>query len=690
LIFRERDPYAFSMSRWISIDYETGFARMETTTQINSPAYKGAVKKLNVPATIQETTTSSEVAQYGRMEERSRLHSQAPVEGESQVNIPATVHDNTTSSTKYARMEAVSQSNAPATLQDNNISSKVVEDARMEITSQPGGQATVQAAVEYKGPFSFLDGIQEKFLETPPDAGRFVEEMIPESLELIRSNVSGVAIPDEDDYTYYEDDDDDNASIHHDTEDDDAAISNAKYDNNARPLARPPASLTRVSAHVNETAGDGVLPAHLNDQLEKWYARHGRHVPKCVTRRRPVEMSEIWYRRKTKDPITWLHTSGAKLDVKWYHLPGFLNNSDHGPKLIVVSGSGVPPTIVSYNNAGGYIKGVRESGITYRIWCGVYGDKDGFEKSPSVIKMARANASHNFDPNKKAPAQKAGSTVLPTRVAVEVPTSSKMSSRARKPSTKYGAAPLSKKIKLSSSTPNNDETEEDLSDSTSLLNKFMASPPVVTGKPEVQWPSGVQASQLPLRYICYLCGKSRTEKNMLYYHLRKDHGVTSAEEDRIQQRRVLSPRALKAITHEENSNKPKAKLPEPVKLKLTQEPVSTVPRRTPEDIDKYIKSNTQVMFFSAQGGSSRCRMLTACDSVHKLFAQAIAGSVFTREKSRVLSVEIVDEEGELPVVEDDEDDFNDFIKQLRRASCWSVVGGKCRGDTIVYVREKWM
>jgi hypothetical protein len=306
------------MSRWISIDYETGYARMETITQINSPAYKGAVNQLNVPATIQETTTSSEVAEYGRMEERSHLHSQAPVEGEPQVNVPATIHDNTTSPTKYARMEAagqgqphsqasvkaVSQSNAPATLQDNNISSKVVEDARMEVTSQLGGQATVQAAVQYKGPVSFLDGIQDQSLETPPDSGRFVEEMTPESLELIRSTVSGVAIPDEDDYTYYEDDDDDNASIHHDTEDDDDAISVAMYDNNARPLARPPASMARVSAPVNETVGDGVLPAHLNDQLEKWYARHGRHVPKCVTRRRPVEMSEIWYRRKTKDPIT--------------------------------------------------------------------------------------------------------------------------------------------------------------------------------------------------------------------------------------------------------------------------------------------------------------------------------------------------------------------------------------------------
>ena len=688
---------------------------MQTTTQINSPAYMGAVSQLNgpelnVPATIQGTTTSSEVAEYGRMEERSQLHSQAPVEAESQVNVPATIHDNTTSSeeTKYARVEAtghdqphsqasveaVSQLNAPATLQDNNISSKVPEDARMEVTSQLGSQSTIQAAVQYKGPVSFLDGIQEQFLDPPPNTGSSVAEMTPESLELTRNNISGVAIPDEDDYTYHEEDDDDNASIHHDTEDDDDAISIAMYDNNAR----PPASLAHVSASVNQTAGDGVLPAHLNDQLEKWYARHGRHVPKCTTRRRPVEMSEIWYRRKTKDPITWLHTSGAKLDVKWYHLPSFLNNGDHGPKLIVVCGSGVPPTIVSYNNAGGYIKGVREPGITYRIWCGVNGDKDGFEKSPSVIKMTRTNARHNFNPNKKTPAQKAGSTALPNRVAVEVPTSSKKSTRTRKPSTKYDAVPLSKKVKLSSSTPNDDETEEDLSDSTSLLNKFMASPPVVTGKPEVEWPSGVQASQLPLRYICYLCGKSRTEKNMLHYHLRKDHGVKSADEDRIQQRRVLSPRALKAMSHTENSNKPKAKLPEPtklklpqpVKLKLTQEPVSTVPRRTPEDIDAYIKNNTQVMFFSALGGSARCRMLTMCDSVHKLFAQAIAGSVFTREKSRVLAVEVEDKEGELPVVEDDEDDFNDFIEQLRRASCWDVVGGQCRGDSIVYVREKRM
>jgi hypothetical protein len=104
-------------------------------------------------------------------------------------------------------------------------------------------------------------------------------------------------------------------------------------------------------------------------------------------------------------------------------------------------------------------------------------------------------------------------------------------------------------------------------------------------------------------------------------------------------------------------------------------------------LEKHIKINTQLMFFSL-AQEPRSRLFAACDSVHKLFAQATAGSVFTREEARVLAIEVEDQDGELPVVEDDEEDFQHFVTQLTNASCWTVKNGEVSGDTVVYVREK--
>jgi hypothetical protein len=89
----------------------------------------------------------------------------------------------------------------------------------------------------------------------------------------------------------------------------------------------------------------------------------------------------------------------------------------------------------------------------------------------------------------------------------------------------------------------------------------------------------------------------------------------------------------------------------------------------------------------------RPRMISACNTSNKLFAQASAGSVFRSShaagKTRVLSLRFNNQAELIPVVEEDEEDFESFIMTLRQASCWSRDDiGKMTGSCTVEVRAR--
>ena len=115
------------------------------------------------------------------------------------------------------------------------------------------------------------------------------------------------------------------------------------------------------------------------------------------------------------------------------------------------------------------------------------------------------------------------------------------------------------------------------------------------------------------------------------------------------------------------------------------------------EIDAHIRENTVVLFYADSSYSPhpppRPRMISACNTSNKLFAQASAGSVFPSShvagKTKVLSLRFNNQAELIPVVEEDEEDFEAFIMTLRQASCWSRDGtGKMTGSCTVEVRAK--
>ena len=529
-----------------------------------------------------------------------------------------------------------------------------------------------------KSAYSLTGSMHEQTDGPPPR--RTIAELTPESVEITRSNAERPIVPDTTDYSYHEEDDDDNTSIHHGTENEDETISVGAYDRAeqlANSLADP---LARTVALAPTSTDESVLPVRINDQLEKWYARHGRMIPKCVTRPAAGTMSNLWYHPNTRAAVRWMHRSGVALGVKWYDLPGRFKHDPHGhnPKLIVVSGPGVQPSIARYANAGGYVDGIMEPGVVYKIWQGVDGDKDGFENKPSVIKLSRGNAtsSSTITTTKTRPRS------LSHSILVEVPAVKERPERNRKPSARYStdtpqANQSSKKRKRSKSLLEIENDDEEPSDAATLLSKFMSSPGDRKTAP------GQKLTGVPPRYSCYLCSATRTERKLVRYHVRHDHGITTPDEARIMP--VNAPPVAASAASAVRSTEPR--------LEVTSEHISNSARETvASDVDAHIRNNTTLIFFSSRSDMPRTRTRTfaSCDTIQKLFAQATAGHVFNRENSRVLDVqiEIDGEDAELPIVEDDEQDYNDFVSQLQRSSGWTVVGGQIEGECVVFVREK--
>lgn len=113
------------------------------------------------------------------------------------------------------------------------------------------------------------------------------------------------------------------------------------------------------------------------------------------------------------------------------------------------------------------------------------------------------------------------------------------------------------------------------------------------------------------------------------------------------------------------------------------------------EIDTHIRENTVVLFYANRTRLPRPlpqpRMMSACDSVGKLFAQAKAGAVFPQSIEygdvKALAIKINNCVDILPMVQDDGEDFETFVSALRQATCWTKdAAGHLSGSCTVEVR----
>ena len=105
-------------------------------------------------------------------------------------------------------------------------------------------------------------------------------------------------------------------------------------------------------------------------------------------------------------------------------------------------------------------------------------------------------------------------------------------------------------------------------------------------------------------------------------------------------------------------------------------------------LEEHVRNNAVLLFFCTHSETPRVRLFHTCDSVQKLFAQALAGELFdeSRRGPKILSVKLAGQHKACKVVEDDEDDLESLQSAITRQSCWRILGGKIEGSCTVEVR----
>jgi hypothetical protein len=105
---------------------------------------------------------------------------------------------------------------------------------------------------------------------------------------------------------------------------------------------------------------------------------------------------------------------------------------------------------------------------------------------------------------------------------------------------------------------------------------------------------------------------------------------------------------------------------------------------------EHIQNNAVFLFYSKKSPQPRARLFTGCNTIQKLFAQALAGDVFDDETTagKVLSIRVAGQQKAKAVVEDDEQDFDDIVDTLKGAACWVSKNGLIEGSCTVEVRVK--
>ncbi len=109
-----------------------------------------------------------------------------------------------------------------------------------------------------------------------------------------------------------------------------------------------------------------------------------------------------------------------------------------------------------------------------------------------------------------------------------------------------------------------------------------------------------------------------------------------------------------------------------------------------EELVEHAQNNAVFLFYSKDSPQPRARLFSACNSVQKLFAQAIAGDVFPDDTkaAKVLSVRIGGRQKAIGIVETDVEDFENLAQAILQASHWAPSKNGYEGSCTVEVRSK--
>jgi hypothetical protein len=184
---------------------------------------------------------------------------------------------------------------------------------------------------------------------------------------------------------------------------------------------------------------------------------------------------------------------------------------------------------------------------------------------------------------------------------------------------------------------------------------------------------GIENTRI-LRYRCYVpaCNFNSPRGWDICSHLFREHRVTDLHHDQIIAYDANPGQAMGQFDLESEASPARSSVLGSISAAPKSTPIS---KDMPLIFDTYVKDNTHVMFFSPEGQTTT-RLFHDCNTVPHLFALS--------QGSKVLAIQIVDEEEKLHIVENDKNHFDACTMQLKKAPSWKMVDDKVRA----YVSSK--
>jgi hypothetical protein len=103
---------------------------------------------------------------------------------------------------------------------------------------------------------------------------------------------------------------------------------------------------------------------------------------------------------------------------------------------------------------------------------------------------------------------------------------------------------------------------------------------------------------------------------------------------------------------------------------------------------RHIERSALVTFLPEHPHKPRVRAFGICNTLKKFFAQAHQGKLSARQSSLglLLDVKISGVEETMGIAKVDNEDSEDFVREMKRASCWKTTEAGVEGDCKVEVR----
>ena len=323
-----------------------------------------------------------------------------------------------------------------------------------------------------------------------------------------------------------------------------------------------------------------TIPPSIQDRLESWYIKHVRQLPPCATSDTATPPSH----HRDGSEALWKLKTGEVLNVSMHNFPGFESSPVLGRKyFLIAQGAAFGPHIIRFH----YCFKLR---IDYKIWLGIDGNNEGFEKDASIIK------------------------------------------------------------EYASSTKRKRAVEEDSdvdSESVGVVSKRLNQAKQVSMKSSTPIGASNRSSRKPKASAATLTANEKSEMNACLARLEKSHvsqDVSSRNLPIRTKKTSNSVPTVKDTTHQSEVQQPLTKLTTTM----------FNPQLSNSELRTHILTNAIFLFYDGDDKVVRNKQFCYCDTITKLFNQARVANIFRNPTYTALALRIHGEEGIKYIAEGDD------------------------------------